>query len=175
MTPLTGGTTIMMKRKISGKTTITEPGEYTLTGDIERGNGTRISGTCIEIRASDVVLDGDGHTVDGWGISDTTGIGVAGDGTLRNVTVKNLTLTDWNRGVSFSNVRNARVRNVEATENSYGMWFENVTGASVENSTATGNLIGVGFGLHSEDGGVTDSRIEKNHVNDVFEQTGCVE
>ena len=164
----------MMKRTIRGKTTITEPGTYTLAADIERGAGTRISGTCIEIKASDVVLDGAGHTVDGWGISDTTGIGVAGDRTLRNVTVKNVTLTDWNHGISFSNVRNARVRNVEATKNSYGMWFDEARGATVQGSTATGNLVGVGFGLQSENGRVTDSRVESNHATDVLDQADCL-
>lgn len=165
----------MMKRKIKGKTTITSSGTYTLGADIQRGAGTRISGACIEIKANDVVLDGAGHTVDGWGISDTTGIKVAGSGTLRNVTVKNVELTDWNRAVHFHDVRNARVRNVEAKSNSYGVSFEEARTSTVERTTATGNLVGVAFGLDSTDNEVNGGRIEDNHVVDVLDQADCLE
>ena len=164
----------MMQQRIQGKTTITKPGTYTLAADVQRGAGTRISGACIDIRSSDVVLDGAGRTIDGWGISDTTGIQVRGSGTLRNVTVKNVKLTDWNRGVHFHDVANATVRNVEATANSYGISFERARGSTVERTTSTGNFVGVGFDLESEDNEVNGGRIAENHATDVLDQSDCL-
>lgn len=46
---------------IDSCTTITEPGQYRLTQDVRAETET----VCIEIRASDVTLDGDGHAVRG--------------------------------------------------------------------------------------------------------------
>lgn len=164
----------MMQQRIKGKTTITKPGTYRLAADIQRGDGTRISGSCIEIKSSDVVLDGAGHTVDGWGISDTTGIQVRGPGTLRNVTVKNVKVTEWNRGVHFHDVADATVRNVEATANSYGISFERARRSTVERTTSTGNLVGVGFDLESEENQVNGGQVADNHVTDVLDQSDCL-
>jgi hypothetical protein len=78
------------------KIVISEPGSYVLANDIM--DNLQIIG--IEIRASDVVLDGDGHLVDGRDSEHSTGIYVNGlSGAARNVTVKNITVRDWYYGV----------------------------------------------------------------------------
>lgn len=163
----------MRVQDIDGSTTITEPGTYTLTTDIEQGEGTRLSETCIRIEADDVVLDGAGHTVDGWGTSDTTGIGVYGWATRRNVTIKNLTVTDWNRGVFFANVQNGRVRNVEAANNSYGISFENVRDSALEGTTTRNNLIGIALDQRSTGNDLSGGTMTSNHVHDRFHRTDC--
>ena len=77
--------------------TITQPGEYVLTGDITNSNAD----TCIAIQASDVVLDGQGHTVDGVDNFPADGVVVFGRDGATNVTVTNLTVTDWGTSIVY--------------------------------------------------------------------------
>jgi hypothetical protein len=51
---------------------ISEPGRYVLTRDVEDAEAAQ----CLRIRASDVVLDGRGHAVNGTGAFATTGVTV---------------------------------------------------------------------------------------------------
>lgn len=85
---------------VSSCTTIDSSGTYELGTDIANAGAS----PCIEITASDVVLDGGGHAVDGTSATDSVGISVAasGGGTVTNVTVRGVTLTDWAQGVSAS-------------------------------------------------------------------------
>ena len=133
--------------RIDGCTAITEPGRYVLSADIEnadRGeNFTFISQSCIRIESSDVVFDGNGHTVDGFGVSDTTAIRVGADGTLSNVTVENLAIAEWNRGIYVENVTEATVRNADVSGNAFGVFVEDASGVTVRNVTATNNFVGV--------------------------------
>ena len=152
--------------QIEGCYTITQPGTYVLTANVTNGGGdnfTFISETCIRIAASNVVLDGQGHTVDGYGISDTTGIGVEEGASVSDVTVKNVHVTDWNRGVYFGNVDGATARNVNASGNSYGFFVENATGTTIRGSTANGNFIGI---YHQNARGNTfrENALRRNHI-----------
>jgi len=78
---------------------IDEPGRYELAGDIDADSG----GTCIDIRSSDVVFDGNGNTVAGAGADGSVGVqvyrGSDSDDRLVNVTVRDLQLTGWEDGV----------------------------------------------------------------------------
>ena len=153
--------------QIEGCYTITQPGTYVLTKDVTNGGGggnfTYISETCIRIAASNVVLDGQGHTLDGFGISDTTGIGIAEDATVTDVTVKNVHVTDWNRGVYFGDVDRATAQNVNASGNSYGFFVENAQGTTIRGSTANGNFIGI---YHQNARGNTfrANTLQDNHI-----------
>lgn len=71
---------------------ITSPGVYTLENDILNSTAP----VCIRISASDVILDGKGHTISGTGKADSRGIYLI-DST--NVTIRNLTITDWDAGI----------------------------------------------------------------------------
>ncbi|MEM4702942.1 MAG: NosD domain-containing protein [Candidatus Pacearchaeota archaeon] len=80
---------------ISSCTTISSSGVYELQNDII--NSTNDS--CINIIASNVIFDGQGHTIDGNDNVFTYGIYVYNSAT--NVTVKNVTLSDWYAGCYF--------------------------------------------------------------------------
>ncbi|MFC7137747.1 right-handed parallel beta-helix repeat-containing protein [Halobaculum litoreum] len=86
--------------QIDSCTAITEPGRYELTGDV----GSDAADTCIDVRASDVTLDGNGYTVagPGTGVEDSLGLRVLSptdDERLTNVTVRGVRLSDWAAGV----------------------------------------------------------------------------
>ena len=151
-------------------TTISEPGTYVLTKDIENGGGdggfAYISETCIEIAASNVVLNLQGHTIDGFGISDTTAVGTKEGGQYHDVVVKNGHVTDWNRGVYIGNSDDATVRNVNASGNSFGIFVENARGTTVRGSTVNHNFIGL---YHTNTRGNTfeGNTFEDNHISGV--------
>lgn len=102
--------------EVSGCRTIDEPGRYVLTADIEDSRADE----CITIIASDVVFDGQGHTLDGReGGYHTEGI-AAGytDPVIENITIKNLVVTDWTQGVGCRKVAsNVTIENVTARRN----------------------------------------------------------
>ena len=87
---------------------ITSPGTYSVAADGYDGNATP-----IEIRSSNVVLDGGNHTVDGSGRPGSCGIRIAGAGTLSNVVVRNIRLTNWETGIRAENRHRLRDRGVD--------------------------------------------------------------
>lgn len=111
--------------------TITEPGTYRLTTDLESDE------TCIEIRASNVVFDGGGHTITGpdttiehdvgdpvengeYVIPDGVDVGVLVNGTeqeLTNVTVKNVVVTEFVNGVTYAGVSGGTITDVHVVRN----------------------------------------------------------
>ena len=83
---------------VSTCTTIDGSGEYNLTNDITNSN----AGTCLNVTASDVVIDGQGHTVGGINETDSVGIRLSGSEGARvtNVTIRNVVLADWANGIN---------------------------------------------------------------------------
>ncbi len=72
---------------------INEPGTYVLSEDLS------VSGNAIIVNTSNVVIDGNGHTIQG----DGTGYGITIDGSnynvIGNVTIKNIKITSFGRGI----------------------------------------------------------------------------
>ncbi|ELZ26300.1 hypothetical protein C474_21426 [Halogeometricum pallidum JCM 14848] len=69
--------------EISGPTTITEPGDYVLTDDIDAARGP----AALDITVSDVTVDGQGHTVSNVGGECISVYRGANDVTVKNVRV----------------------------------------------------------------------------------------
>jgi parallel beta-helix repeat protein len=123
-------------------TTISESGRYLLTEDIENGGGTRISRACVRINASNVVFDGDDHRISGRGVSNTTGIVVtAPDAT--NVTVTDLHVSEWHRGIDYGRSHCGRLSGVTATNNTYGVYLERTAGIRMSDSEINQNIVGI--------------------------------
>ena len=115
---------------------ITEPGYYVLTVDVI--NLTSNYG--IKISANDVVLDGQGHVVDGSG----TGYGVYIQ-ERSNVTVKNLVVRDWGKGIYLyysddCKLINNTVSNNNEWEGIY-LWYSNSN--MLANNTVSNNYNGI--------------------------------
>ncbi|WP_135302084.1 right-handed parallel beta-helix repeat-containing protein [Haloarcula amylovorans] len=145
---LTGqrGDTAASAEPIDTCTTITEPGRYELTTDLQ-DSGVE---TCIHVRSDDVVLDGDGHVVDGVGRNGTVGVRVFNgtDGErlgpeLTNVTVTDVRVRDWERGVVageiFQGGPTLRVSDLDARDNAGGLFLYDVEDSTVENVTLAEN------------------------------------
>lgn len=82
---------------------VDEPGRYTLSDDLRSTDGD----VCLRVQASNVTIDGNGHTIVGNGSEGSIGVLVlngtlengAGDASVRNVTVRNVTVSGWGTGV----------------------------------------------------------------------------
>lgn len=117
--------------QIGSCTVIDEPGRYEVVADLASDE------TCLEIRASDVTIDGQGHLVEGLD-PNTYGAGVyanGSDGGLTNVSVADLELTGWrhdgfgNTGhaVLFETVDDGSLTSVSVTGGDYGVQFVGTT------------------------------------------------
>lgn len=147
---------------IGSCTKVTKPGYYVLTNDIHDGR-TAISAGCIKIRANDVIFDGRAHMLDGFGVSDTSGVHVEG---ASNVTVRNVRVKDWNRGVYVLNSSDVTVRDVVAHNDAIGIGVTD-SDARLVNNTVRGDLRGVVL-ADAWDDELLDNRIHHNHAIDIY-------
>ena len=118
------------QQTVTGCDVIDAPGAYELNGSINDATNT----TCIEITSSNVVFDGQGNTIDGVDSGGTTGIAVMNASqTLTNVTVRNVTVTDWGRaGVEYGQADNGLITRVNADSN---------TGQGIRLNSSEGNTV----------------------------------
>ncbi|UPV75468.1 right-handed parallel beta-helix repeat-containing protein [Halorussus limi] len=169
--------------EISSCTTITESGEYVLTGDVTNESPTRPRnglGACIAVRADDVTLRGRNHTVAagpggapgvvGVLVSPRTrargvtlsGVRVGGRQSRSNVTVQNLTTTRWGAGVAVLGATGVTLRNVSAANNlGDGIFAENATDLRLRGGSVRGSNTGV-FLRRSPDASVANLTVADN-------------
>lgn len=101
---------------------IDEPGTHTLVNDLETDEGGEY---CIEVRADDVIIDGQGHEIrssevlvesvedDGGDLAMGIEVGEKWDDMLTNVAVENVHFVDLERGIFARYLFDAAIRNNE--------------------------------------------------------------
>lgn len=156
-TPIQGAT------QLDSCTTITDPGRYVLTQDIEDSTAD----VCIDIKASNVHFDGNGHTIDGnitherfmeisrenpeQRPSKHVGVGVSVNDTesVSNVTITDVTTTNWVLGVLGEGVSDVTVREVTSQTNGAGIWIDGANNSVISASNGSDNyLTGVVLGAN---------------------------
>ncbi len=162
---------------------ITEPGTYYLVRDQTGLTASR----AVEIRASDVVLNGNGHAVSAAPGAGQQGVLVYRSGGLANVTVTDLVLSGWDEGLAFYGVdgggveactvagsafagvsldggsRNVSVRGCAISSNGIGVFIRDSLNATLERNAITGSAT-AGISLYTSGGNrIVDNRL----VNDV--------
>jgi hypothetical protein len=134
MGPVGVGTAQPVGTSVDSCRTIDEPGTYALTSDLRNVTAT----PCIEITASNVTLAGGGHTIAGDGTdggAEDIGVALApGLSTLRDVTVRNLTVARLPTGVEVRGDGDITVRDVVARDTVRGL-TDDATGTTVRNVT----------------------------------------
>jgi len=123
--------------------------------------------SCIDITASDVVLEGNDNTVDGVdGDSFSTGVDVSSSSPLTNVTVRNLTVTNWGDGVWYSEANNGEITDVSASGNANnGLVVFSSSGNTVMSNDASGNGA-FGIALFSSSDNDFTGNTAQNNVED---------
>lgn len=156
---------------------ISSPGTYILTADIIDND----QGRCITITASDVIFDGNGHTIDGIDGHSSHGVTVFS----KNVTVKNLISKDWERGIAYLETEGGIIFNNTLISNIGGIWPDAARNLEISNNHAINNDLG--FNLFSSMNNVVlDNSVEYNGVgimvnegldntikNNVAKNNGC--
>ena len=154
---------------ISGPTVITEPGTYILDQDILASG----AGTGLEVRASNVVIEGSGHRLQGVRTGNAQGIRVQG---VRGVTIRDLFLERWDTGLFAANAPGLVVERVGASDNSGTGVLVSGDGTlvSLRDVSAFRNRDGIMLatcsGVHLE--GVTAS-LNLEHGITLHESSGC--
>ncbi len=95
---------------------IIQEGEYRLNRNLTNDL------TCIDIQSGNVTLDGAGFTISGEGLLDNYGVYVFNSTMqLTNITLSNLTVVDWTKGIVFDNVTGGSITNITASLNIDGI------------------------------------------------------
>jgi parallel beta-helix repeat protein len=119
-------------------TTISVPGAYVLENSIT-DTGALL---CINISVSDVSLNGQGFTVDGIDTAASIGIyAYNSTTTLNNITIGNVTTSDWNNGIHYNNTENGSIINSTSLSNTANGFFITTSsdGNSIADNTAYNN------------------------------------
>ncbi|MEN6343568.1 MAG: NosD domain-containing protein [Methanospirillum sp.] len=135
---------------------ITESGSYYLVRDQIDLSAPR----AVEIRASNVVLNGSGHAVIAAPGTGQYGVLAYEGGGLANVTVKNLVLSGWDEGIAFFGVNRGEVTDCRVASSAFaGLSFDGGTrNVSVRGCGMSGN----GMGVFIRDSG--NATLERNEI-----------
>ena len=140
-------------------TVITNPGVYGLQNDIVNSTATK----CIDIRSSDVIFDGNGHTIDGTDTSGTNGFYLYNYPIPSNVTIKNVTLTDWYSGIEITYGKKVTVSQVNASSNiNWGIHFDNNPPPTPPEHNITGNRVSNNGNMGIQLSGISFSTVSNN-------------
>lgn len=115
---------------------INDSGSYTLTTDILDNTSP-----CIRILANDVDFDGSGYTIDG--IDEADSYGVQAGTNYTNITVRNLTVSDWFYGISYQGISYGRITGITAVSNVNGIYLDNSNNNTINDNTQESNNIGI--------------------------------
>jgi parallel beta-helix repeat protein len=120
------------------------PGEtYYLTADIINSSAS----TCMLITADNVVLDCQGHTIDGVDAIGTVGINSWGYGKI--ATIKNCTVTDWFYAIQLGS--NNKIQNLVVESNLDGIIIQSVDNIIVKDSFFDNNSLDIGYATTREE------------------------
>ncbi|MFC7132673.1 MULTISPECIES: choice-of-anchor D domain-containing protein [Salinibaculum] len=131
-TPAVGfaGETLAVVTSLTGCAVIDQPGHYELGSNVFESTAT----VCLDIRTSDVFVDGGGHRLDGTDTSGSAGVRIDGSavtGGISNVTVVNVSLTDWDVGVDVVDATAVTLDGFESVDNADGLLAQSATGLVV--------------------------------------------
>ena len=119
--------------QISSCMTISQPGIYQLTQDVSA------PGTCFTITSSNVVIDGESHSVSGPGFVGHVTYGVLASG-VTNITIDNVSISNFTDGIHLSSVSTGSVQNTNSHGNSFqGLDLSGSTNITVANNKFTNN------------------------------------
>lgn len=147
--------TVTERPPLTACETLDQSGEYRLGANITDGTAD----TCFAVTASDVTLDGQGYHVDG---SDGAGTAIAATD-VTGLGVDNLTLVDWETGVSLDGAHSSTVTNASVATTSVGIDLFDANDVSIADVTVsvTGgeSTVGIDF-VAASDGSVEATTIE---------------
>ena len=135
---------------------ITVPGTYLLERNLSMPDG----GVAIEVRASNVTIEGDGWTIAGRDAANSCGILVhTPAGRVRNVTIRNLNVRDLQFGCYFWNTENTGVEGCLIESCTFGITFNPALRGRVTTSRLEENDYGIALSGESAAPTIRSNRV----------------
>ncbi|MBI2451570.1 right-handed parallel beta-helix repeat-containing protein [Candidatus Pacearchaeota archaeon] len=126
-------------------------------------NNISTQGTCFTITADNITLDGQGFNITGNRIGD--GVNVTG---RLNITIKNLNIYNFSRGIYFDKTNDSLVFNNTANNNSgffgYGIHLLFSNNNTIENNTLKSNAIGISVNSFSTNNALVRNILVSNNL-----------
>ena len=95
-------------------TIIDKSGDYVVKNDIINSNNT----FCIEIKASEVIIDCDMHSIRGNFVLDSHGIITSSPQQIKNIKIENCIVEEWgSQGITIKNTANITLKNINSSNN----------------------------------------------------------
>ena len=154
---------------VTAPITISEPGEYRLINDV-----ANCSTDCIVIQASNVVLNGGGHTLAGNGFVTPPGnngrllkkgVAIGTSSGVRNVVIKNLTIRDFGVGIYLNRVQDGVVEQCHTSSAFLGILFDYSSNVTIRaNQVVNNSAVGIDSEFYSFNIPISDNLVERNLV-----------
>ncbi|EMA50121.1 MULTISPECIES: NosD domain-containing protein [Halococcus] len=144
--------------------TINASGTYVLTENVTGGDGN-----CLTITASNVTLDGAGHSLQGSG----SGHAIHANGSSRaveNVTIRRVQTNNWTVGVFYLGVDGSTIRGTVVDNNTQGITLANANDNRMVDNTAYGNGLGIAVGGESQNNTLRNNVAVENKWGIHFER-----
>lgn len=169
--------------EITECTTIDDPGHYVLAENLTM---TAEVSPCILINASDVVLDGDGHSIEAESRSYDSEIAISNykddtylrgdlDQVYSNITVKSVHFRNVDRGVSFKNVNESTVRDstIKVNNTRWGIKYKQSSNVRITNNTINDGSNGIGVD-NSDNVVITNNIIHETRISGIASSSSNV-
>lgn len=114
----------------------------------------------IVVERSNIVIDGNGHLLEGTGAFYSEGISLSG---VKNVTVRNTRIDNFYYGVWLDWASNNSIEGNSVAGCYYGVWLESSDQNSICNSIIANNDYGVWFDSFSNHNRISNNNIVSNH------------
>lgn len=115
-----GGGTAAAQTDIGSCTSVSSSGSYEVPDRID----TAVPGFCVDVDTGDVVIDGKGNVINGTGAPGSVGLNVqppSPTNPISNITVRNLTVTNFETGVNIEGAEEAELIDVETSSTNTSM------------------------------------------------------
>ena len=125
---------------INGCTNINSAGSYEVTQDVDKS----LTGYCFTVTSDDVVIDGNGNTINATTTDPSGAIRISNaGGTVSNVTIENLFITNFETGIAVEDTEDVELVNIDTTSTKTAVLVEDSTDVTVESLTVSDTDTGV--------------------------------
>ncbi len=132
-------------------------------------NNISTTGTCFNITADNITLDGNGYSITGDGNSGDWGVYSE---SRSNITVKNIIVTNFSRGIYLIYSNNSLIENSTSIENSqYGIFLASSFNNIVKDSTANSNLFYGIVAANSNNNKIINNIVDSNTYYGIYLDT----
>jgi len=158
-----GGGTAAAQTDINGCTNINSAGSYEVTQDVDKS----LTGFCFTVTSDDVVIDGNGNTINATTTDPAGAISVQNVASqVSNVTIENLTITNFETGVTVEDSKEVELVDIGTSSTETSVSVENGTDVTVEGAIVSDTEKGI-YANASDNVTVKDSLVTSSELVEI--------